>query len=202
MRKLLYGEEQGDNRPVIGTVAAGSGELKFFVSESGKSNSLEEVDSVVEEEHSEKCMGEWLLDSFPFSKVHIFVNFASSKKRSPYGRDEAQVQTKNVKQSSMLKPRQAAWLFHHSGLDASALLFADDIHDKARKFAYQTGAKVVVAYGGAPINHQLRDLEKGVDILVATPERLVDLLERARVSLQMIRYLALDEADRKLDMGF
>ncbi|KAL1320011.1 hypothetical protein HN51_064771 [Arachis hypogaea] len=76
------------------------------------------------------------------------------------------------------------------------------IHDEARKFAYQTGVKVVVAYGGAPINHQLRELEKGVDILVATPGRLVDLLERARVSLQMIRYLALDEADRMLDMGF
>ncbi|XP_016164530.1 DEAD-box ATP-dependent RNA helicase 52C-like [Arachis ipaensis] len=76
------------------------------------------------------------------------------------------------------------------------------IHEEARKFAYQTGVKVVVAYGGAPINHQLRDLEKGVDILVATPGRLVDLLKRARVSLQMIRYLALDEADRMLDMGF
>lgn len=49
---------------------------------------------------------------------------------------------------------------------------------------------------------QLRDLERGVDILVATPGRLVDLLERARVSLQLIRYLALDEADRMLDMGF
>ena len=51
-------------------------------------------------------------------------------------------------------------------------------------------------------NLQLRDLERGVDILVATPGRLVDLLERARVSLQSIRYLALDEADRMLDMGF
>ncbi|RWW38462.1 hypothetical protein BHE74_00056307 [Ensete ventricosum] len=49
---------------------------------------------------------------------------------------------------------------------------------------------------------QLRDLERGVDILVATPGRLVDMLERARVSLQHIRYLALDEADRMLDMGF
>ncbi|KAI0504866.1 hypothetical protein KFK09_015820 [Dendrobium nobile] len=49
---------------------------------------------------------------------------------------------------------------------------------------------------------QLRDLERGVDVLVATPGRLVDLLERARVSLSMIRYLALDEADRMLDMGF
>ncbi|KAK6145083.1 hypothetical protein DH2020_021903 [Rehmannia glutinosa] len=76
------------------------------------------------------------------------------------------------------------------------------IHEEAKKFAYQTGVKVVVAYGGAPINLQLRELERGVDILVATPGRLVDLLERARVSLQMIRYLALDEADRMLDMGF
>ncbi|CAL9156374.1 DEAD-box ATP-dependent RNA helicase 37-like [Musa acuminata AAA Group] len=76
------------------------------------------------------------------------------------------------------------------------------IHEEARKFAYQTGVRVVVAYGGAPINQQLRDLERGVEILVATPGRLVDLLERARVSLQHIRYLALDEADRMLDMGF
>lgn len=76
------------------------------------------------------------------------------------------------------------------------------IHEEAKKFAYLTGLRVVVAYGGAPINQQLRELERGVDILVATPGRLSDLLERARVSLSQVRYLALDEADRMLDMGF
>ncbi|KAG2534465.1 hypothetical protein PVAP13_9NG066429 [Panicum virgatum] len=76
------------------------------------------------------------------------------------------------------------------------------IHEEAKKFSYQTGVRVVVAYGGAPIHQQLRELERGVEILVATPGRLMDLLERARVSLQMIKYLALDEADRMLDMGF
>lgn len=49
---------------------------------------------------------------------------------------------------------------------------------------------------------QLQNLEKGVDILVATPGRLVDLIERERISLKKIKYLALDEADRMLDMGF
>ncbi|CAL9751707.1 unnamed protein product [Musa acuminata subsp. burmannicoides] len=73
---------------------------------------------------------------------------------------------------------------------------------ESKKFAYQTGVRVVVAYGGTPIGHQLRDLEKGAEILVATPGRLLDLLGRAKVSLKEIKYLALDEADRMLDMGF
>jgi superfamily II DNA/RNA helicase len=49
---------------------------------------------------------------------------------------------------------------------------------------------------------QLLSLEKGVDVLVATPGRLVDLIERAKVSLQKVQYLVLDEGDRMLDMGF
>jgi ATP-dependent RNA helicase DDX3X len=79
---------------------------------------------------------------------------------------------------------------------------ACQIYDEARKFSYKTGLKTAVVYGGAPITQQLRDLERGCDIIVATPGRLVDIIERARVSLSAIRYLVLDEADRMLDMGF
>jgi superfamily II DNA/RNA helicase len=59
-----------------------------------------------------------------------------------------------------------------------------------------------VAYGGADIREQMRDLERGVDILVATPGRLVDLIERGRISLSRCVFMVLDEADRMLDMGF
>ncbi|ERN00392.1 hypothetical protein AMTRI_Chr05g71930 [Amborella trichopoda] len=100
------------------------------------------------------------------------------------------------------RPRGARMVYPSALILSPTRELSCQIHQEAKKFAYQTGVKVVVAYGGAPIHHQLRELEKGVDILVATPGRLVDLLERARLSLQMVKYLALDEADRMLDMGF
>ncbi|KAL8263096.1 hypothetical protein R6Q59_024445 [Mikania micrantha] len=107
-----------------------------------------------------------------------------------------------MRQQSVQKPRGSRTVFPLALILSPTRELSSQIHVEARKFAYQTGVKVVVVYGGAPINQQLRELERGVDILVATPGRLVDLLERAKVSLQMIRYLALDEADRMLDMGF
>ncbi|KAM0826442.1 hypothetical protein ACQ4PT_068881 [Festuca glaucescens] len=79
---------------------------------------------------------------------------------------------------------------------------AAQIHEEAKKFSHQTGIKVKVAYGGTSMIQQLRDIERGVDILVATPGRLVDMIERSRVSLEAIKYLVMDEADRMLDMGF
>jgi len=57
-------------------------------------------------------------------------------------------------------------------------------------------------YGGAPLGAQLFELAKGVDVLIATPGRLIDLLGRGIVSLAACRFLCLDEADRMLDMGF
>mmetsp|Transcript_589 Transcript_589/g.1395 ORF Transcript_589/g.1395 Transcript_589/m.1395 type:complete len:653 (+) Transcript_589:85-2043(+) len=76
------------------------------------------------------------------------------------------------------------------------------IHEEARRFTYSTGIATVVVYGGADIRDQLRQIERGCDMLVATPGRLVDLIERGRISMEAIRFLVLDEADRMLDMGF
>ncbi|BEI93426.1 uncharacterized protein CcaverHIS019_0510540 [Cutaneotrichosporon cavernicola] len=76
------------------------------------------------------------------------------------------------------------------------------IHEEARKFAYRSWVRPAVVYGGADIGQQIRQLDRGCDLLSATPGRLVDLIERGRISLANIKYLVLDEADRMLDMGF
>jgi ATP-dependent RNA helicase DDX3X len=76
------------------------------------------------------------------------------------------------------------------------------IYEESRKFAYRSWVRPCVVYGGADIGSQLRQIERGCDLLVATPGRLVDLLERGRISMCNIKYLVLDEADRMLDMGF
>ncbi|TEB33882.1 P-loop containing nucleoside triphosphate hydrolase protein [Coprinellus micaceus] len=57
-------------------------------------------------------------------------------------------------------------------------------------------------YGGAPKGPQIRDLQRGVEIVIATPGRLIDMLEAGRTNLRRVTYLVLDEADRMLDMGF
>ncbi|CAF3425393.1 unnamed protein product [Rotaria sp. Silwood1] len=79
---------------------------------------------------------------------------------------------------------------------------ASQIYDEARKFSYRSMVRSCVVYGGADIGFQTRDLDKGTHLLVATPGRLNDLIQRGRVGLANIRYLVLDEADRMLDMGF
>jgi ATP-dependent RNA helicase DDX3X len=79
---------------------------------------------------------------------------------------------------------------------------ATQIYVEARKFAYRSRVRPCVVYGGAPIEEQLRDLDRGCQLLVATPGRLTDMLKRERVGLDNCRFLVLDEADRMLDMGF
>ena len=79
---------------------------------------------------------------------------------------------------------------------------AAQISTEARKFVSHTGIRVVVVYGGADPKTQARELDRGCDILVATPGRLLDFQNRGRLALTMVKYVVLDEADRMLDMGF
>ncbi|KAG9449875.1 hypothetical protein H6P81_009840 [Aristolochia fimbriata] len=79
---------------------------------------------------------------------------------------------------------------------------ATQIQDEAVKFGRSSRISCTCLYGGAPKGPQLRDLDRGVDIVVATPGRLNDILEMRRISLRQVSYLVLDEADRMLDMGF
>jgi ATP-dependent RNA helicase DDX3X len=73
---------------------------------------------------------------------------------------------------------------------------AQQIHEEAKRFCYCTGIAPVVIYGGADVRDQLRQIERGCDLLVATPGRLVDLIERGRLGMECTHFLVLDEADR------
>lgn len=67
---------------------------------------------------------------------------------------------------------------------------------------FMPGTHVVAVYGGASIGQQIRDIKRGVQIVVATPGRLIDLIERKAINLDEIKYVVLDEADEMLNMGF
>lgn len=67
---------------------------------------------------------------------------------------------------------------------------------------FMPGMYVAAVYGGAPIGQQIRELRRGVQIVVATPGRLIDLIERKAIDLEQIQYVILDEADEMLNMGF
>src|SRR6476620_12357522 len=67
---------------------------------------------------------------------------------------------------------------------------------------HMTGVHVVAVYGGSSISMQIRDIRRGVHIIVATPGRLIDLIERKAINLEQITYVVLDEADEMLNMGF
>ncbi len=65
-----------------------------------------------------------------------------------------------------------------------------------------SGLQVLAVYGGTSIGMQIKDLKRGVQVVVATPGRLIDLIERKAINLEKIQYVVLDEADEMLNMGF
>jgi ATP-dependent RNA helicase DeaD len=79
---------------------------------------------------------------------------------------------------------------------------AMQVAEATHKYARGTGICVVPLYGGASISQQIRALERGADIVVATPGRAIDHIRRGSLNLAAVKVLVLDEADEMLDMGF
>jgi superfamily II DNA/RNA helicase len=79
---------------------------------------------------------------------------------------------------------------------------AQQVQEVASEFGQASRIRNACVYGGAPKRPQIRDLERGAEICIATPGRLIDFLESNQTNLRRTTYLVLDEADRMLDMGF
>jgi len=79
---------------------------------------------------------------------------------------------------------------------------AVQIQQECNKFGRSSRIRNTCVYGGVPRGQQIRDLARGVEICIATPGRLIDMLESGKTNLRRVTYLVLDEADRMLDMGF
>jgi ATP-dependent RNA helicase DeaD len=79
---------------------------------------------------------------------------------------------------------------------------AVQVSEAVHRYGRELGARVLPVYGGAPIGRQIRSLERGVDVVVATPGRAMDLMGRRSLRLDDLRVVVLDEADEMLDMGF
>ncbi|HLY82871.1 MAG TPA: DEAD/DEAH box helicase [Acidimicrobiales bacterium] len=79
---------------------------------------------------------------------------------------------------------------------------ARQVADVLAPLAQPLGCRLAVCYGGTGMDAQIKALHKGVDVVVATPGRLIDLLQRGEVSLAAVETVVLDEADRMADMGF
>ncbi|KAK9362317.1 P-loop containing nucleoside triphosphate hydrolase protein [Lipomyces starkeyi] len=79
---------------------------------------------------------------------------------------------------------------------------AVQIQQECTKFGKSSRIRNTCVYGGVPRGQQIRDLARGVEICIATPGRLIDMIESGKTNLRRVTYLVLDEADRMLDMGF
>src|SRR5918998_6973178 len=79
---------------------------------------------------------------------------------------------------------------------------AVQVQTELAPLAERRGLTVKAIYGGADIERQVKQLRKGVDVVVATPGRLIDLIDRGEVVLTSVKTIVLDEADRMADMGF
>lgn len=118
----------------------------------------------------------------------------------------AQSQTGTGKTAAFMLPILQTMQQANAGIQALVLTptreLAKQISDATEGFSRGTGIRVLAIYGGQSYEVQTRSLNRGVDIVVATPGRLLDLLRQGRVDLGKVRTFVLDEGDQMLEMGF
>ncbi len=104
------------------------------------------------------------------------------------------------------KMQQGKKLQHDNGIKCLVMVptheLAQQITEVFKKTGHNTGVKIIGIFGGVEQEPQIEQLEKGVDVLIATPGRLFDLVSQGHLKLQRIEILILDEADHMLDLGF
>jgi ATP-dependent RNA helicase DeaD len=123
------------------------------------------------------------------------------------GRDVmAQARTGTGKTAAFLIPILEMLEGRHAHPQAIALVptreLAVQVRDEAEKLAKGQHARIVAVYGGKPIRQQIQKLQRGVDLVIGTPGRVLDHMQRGTISLATVRFAVLDEADRMLDIGF
>ena len=127
----------------------------------------------------------------------------SSASRKADGKKRRRSRKRGRKSDASLAPNHNAHPFGPFALVVTPTReLAQQIEDVVSVVCEQTGQTAVVVMGGAKLDRQIRRLEAGCDLLVATPGRLLDLMEHGHLSLADVKVLVLDEADRMLDMGF
>jgi ATP-dependent RNA helicase DeaD len=123
------------------------------------------------------------------------------------GRDVmAQARTGTGKTAAFLIPILEMLEGHHAHPQAIVLVptreLAVQVRDEAEKLAKGRHTRIVAVYGGKPIRQQIQRLHRGTDLVIGTPGRVLDHMQRGTISLATVRFAVLDEADRMLDIGF
>ena len=119
------------------------------------------------------------------------------------GRGRSSRSRRGTRRAEELKPNPNANPFGPFALVVTPTReLAQQIEDVVSVVCEHTDQKAVVVMGGTKLERQIRELEAGCDLLVATPGRLLDLMEHGHVTLEHVKVFVLDEADRMLDMGF
>jgi ATP-dependent RNA helicase DDX3X len=144
-------------------------------------------------------IGQMLITGVPANPFILKNGTNNSKDEEKQEEKKEEKKEENSKKPEFYKSKKAYPL---SLILVPTRELAIQVSNESKKLAYNTGIRSVAVYGGEGKRIQILELDRGCDILVATPGRLIDLLEKNLIDLRMVKHLILDEADRMLDQNF